>query len=247
MQMKNTLTLLATILLVTACGDGATAPDASVNGGVAGLSPLTETSSASIGSATRFDTDEDFDCRGVVTGTFQNVYVRSGQSCTLTSATVKGNILAESRARLFVFETTTGGNIDGVEAAQLHVRGGRLEGSIQAQDGQSAGQIGVRIYGGTVLSQGSITIQKMNTGSISITDAVLQKGNIQVQENTTDGRLELLRNRVAQNVEVFVNRGAGAKAVVGNTVSQKLSCKDNTGPFTGGPNRAGDVEGQCRR
>jgi hypothetical protein len=182
-----------------------------------------------------------------VTGRFANVYARAGQRCTLTGAIVTGNIVAEPRARLFVYETTTAGNIEGVAPAQLHVRGGRLDGSIQAQDGVSRAEVGVRIYGGTVLSQGNISIQKMNTGTISITDAVLTKGNIQVQENTVGSALELLRNRVAQNLEVVVNRGTGAKSVVGNDVSQTLTCKDNTGRFTGGPNRAGDVEGQCRR
>ncbi|MDZ7632722.1 MAG: hypothetical protein U5K74_15640 [Gemmatimonadaceae bacterium] len=44
-----------------------------------------------------------------------------------------------------------------------------------------------------------------------------------------------------------MNNGAGAKAVTRNRVGQKLSCKENTGPFTGSPNTAGDVEGQCRR
>ena len=43
----------------------------------------------------------------------------------------------------------------------------------------------------------------------------------------------------------FVNRGAGAKLVRGNTVGQTLECKENTRPFTGGPNRAGEAKEQC--
>jgi hypothetical protein len=247
-NMKHIVSLVAIALLATACGDSTTAPSASLSDEFDARATAAAGGEAASVSAARFvSTDEDFDCRGTVTGAFKNVFVRPGDSCTLTGATVSGNILAQDRARLFVYETTTGGNIDGVEAAVLHVRGGRLEGSIQAQDGQSAGLTGIRIYGGTVLSQGNITIQKMNTGTIAITDAVLVKGNIQVQENSTDTALKLLRNRVAQNLEVFVNAGAGAKSVTGNTVSQKLSCKDNTGPFIGGPNSAGDVEGQCTR
>jgi hypothetical protein len=98
-----------------------------------------------------------------------------------------------------------------------------------------------------MLTQGNITVEKMNTGIISITDVVLANGNIEVKENTVGTSLELLRNRIAQNVEVSVNRGVGAKSVVGNTVTQKLTCKENRGPFTGAPNMAGEVEGQCRR
>ncbi|MCU0633389.1 MAG: hypothetical protein MUE41_00840 [Gemmatimonadaceae bacterium] len=238
--MKTHIALLTlAALAVSACSE--TSP--------AGPSDFAfERSAASAaGSTLVIDTDEDYYCTTSVTGSFKNVFVPEGASCTLTTAVVSGNILAKQGSRLFVHETTTDGNIDGVEAAILQVRGGRLEGSIQAQDGQSAGQTGIRIYGGTLLTQGNITIQKMNTGTISITDAQLLKGNIQVQENRVGQRLELLRNRVAQNVEVFVNGGAGSKEVSGNTVQQKLSCKENTRPFVGGPNSAGDVEGQCRR
>ena len=245
--MKSVIILAGAALLFTACADGPSSPAESTMNRTSRASSDLAASSATPAGATRINADEDFYCSGTFTGTFENVYVREGATCTLTGATVKGNILAKDRARLFVLETTTGGNIDGVEAAILQVRGGRLEGSIQAQDGQSAGEVGFRVYGGTVLSQGNITVQKMNTGTISITDAVLVKGNIQVQENRTGTRLELLRNRVAQNLEVFVNSGSSAKEVAGNTVSQKLSCKDNSLPFIGRPNSAGDVEGQCSR
>ncbi|MDZ7632721.1 MAG: hypothetical protein U5K74_15635 [Gemmatimonadaceae bacterium] len=130
--------------------------------------------------------DEDYYCRSTVTGTFKNIYVPEGATCTVTGATVRGNILAKDGASLFVFDTRTAGNIDGVEAAVLHVRGGELEGSIQAQDGRSAGATGVRIYGGTVLTQGNITIQKMSTGTISITDAVLRKGKFSAEKHYSE-------------------------------------------------------------
>jgi hypothetical protein len=237
--MKQLTTIGILAVLVTACSDNPAAP--------AGDLALNETTTSATFTTTVTNPDENYDCVSSVTGSFKNVFVPAGASCTLTNARVSGNILAREGARLFVYETITDGNIDGVEAAQLHVRGGRLGGSIQAQDGRSAGQVGIQISGGTVLTQGNITIQKMSTGTISITDARLLKGSIQVQENSTGTRLELLRNRVAQNVEVFVNSGAGAKIVRQNTVQQKLSCKENTGAFTGGPNVAGDVEGQCRR
>jgi hypothetical protein len=253
--MKSlTLLGLAATLALVACSDAPVAVDdastlgASTPAGATtapgGTGPAGTTSST---PARVITTDEDFDCVGTVTGTFQNVFVPAGQSCTLTNARVRGNILARENARLFVFETVTAGNIDGVEARQLHVRGGRLEGSIQAQDGASAGEVGIRISGGTVLTQGNITIQKMRTGTIEITGARLLKGNIQVQENTVGTALTLTGNEVAQNVEVFVNSGVGAKTVRNNTVQQKLSCKENTRPFTGRPNVAGDVEGQCGR
>ena len=46
-------------------------------------------------------------------------------------------------------------------------------------------------------------------------------------------------------MQVFKNSGAGQKIVRGNTVAQDLQCKENTNPFIGGPNTAGDKEDQC--
>lgn len=237
--MNKRLPLSFFALLLTACGE---APTAS-----APVASLQTELAAPVSTITRVTNDEDYDCRSSVTGRFKNIFVPEGATCTITNATVSGNILARDRARLFVYDTRTDGNIDGVEAAVVHVRAGVIGGSIQVQDGQSPTAAGLRVFGGTVLTQGNITVQKMTTGTISIVDARLLKGNIQVQENSTATRLEVLRNQVAQNVEVFVNSGAGAKVVSANRVSQKLSCKENTGPFTGRPNTAGDVEGQCSR
>jgi hypothetical protein len=236
------MTLALGSVLLVAC-------DGSVSAPASTTAESTQVPTASVGAVegTPIRAQGDYYCTSSVTGTFQNVIVPEQATCTLTNAIVSANILAKAGASVFVLSTTTGGNIDGVEAAVVHVRAGRVGGSIHAVDGQSPGASGVRIYGGTVLTQGNITIQKMNTGTIAVTDARLLKGNIQIQENQISGRLDVLRNVVAQNLEVFVNSGAGSKTVANNRVSQKLSCKDNTAPFTGRPNQAGSVEGQCNR
>jgi hypothetical protein len=236
-------------LALAACGDAPTAAGNPAD--AAQLSP-TETAAANgeangAASTSFIRRSGDYYCTSSVRGSFENVIVPEGRTCTLTASTVSGNILAKDGARVYVYETTTQGNIDGVEADLVHVRAGTIEGSIQVQDGNNRSLAGVRIYGGTILTQGNITVQKMNTGTISIVDAVLRKGNIQVQDNSTATRLEILRNRVAQNLQVFVNLGNTAKLVRNNTVGSVLSCKDNQLPFTGRPNVAGDVEGQCGR
>lgn len=195
--------------------------------------------------ATPIDTDENFDCRGSVRGTFANVFVPAGATCTLQGSTVKGNVLAREGSRLYVSDTRVAGNIDGVEASVVQVQGGSLDGSIQIADGSSAGELGAAVYGGTVLTQGNIQIIKMNTGSIRIADVRLEKGNIKVEENSTDSGLDVVGNSVAQNIQVFKNRGSGPKAVRDNRVFQIVQCKENTSPFTGGPNTAAEAEGQC--
>lgn len=196
-------------------------------------------------SALATNADENFDCRGTVSGrTFANVFVPAGATCRLQRSRVNGNVLARERSRLYVSDTRVAGNIDGVEARVVQVKGGSLGGSIQIADGSSAGELGAAVYGGTVLTQGNIQIIKMNTGSIRIADVRLREGNIKVEENSTRSSLEVVRNQVAQNIQVNKNRG-GRKAVRGNRVFQIVQCKENTSPFTGGPNTAAEAEGQC--
>jgi hypothetical protein len=190
-------------------------------------------------------TDENFNCRGTVRGTFANVFVPAGATCSLQRSTVNGNVLARENSRLYVSDTRVAGNIDGVEARVVQVKGGSLGGSIQIADGSSPGALGAAVYGGTVLTQGNIQIIKMNTGTIRIADVVLRKGNIKVEENATGSGLEVVRNQVAQNIQVNKNRGSGRKAVRGNRVFQIVQCKENTSPFVGGPNNAAEAEGQC--
>lgn len=230
--MNHPLIILC-LAIVTACSSAQGPLDQSA-GGPAADPPTTGT-----------ETDENFECSGTVRGTFANVFVPAGASCTLQGSTVNGNVLAREGSRLYVSDTRVAGNIDGVEAAVVQVRGGSLGGSIQIADGSSPGDLGAAVSGGTVLSQGNIQIIKMRTGHIRIADVSLEKGNIKVEENSTGSGLEVEGNSVAQNIQVFKNRGEGGKTVRHNRVGQVLQCKENAAPFVGGPNAAAEAEGQC--
>jgi hypothetical protein len=187
----------------------------------------------------------DTRCVGTLTGTFDNVFVPVGKTCTLANSTVHGNVKALPNSRLFMRNNRVGGNIDGDEAILVQVRGGTVEGSIQIKDSNSPTALGAEVSSGTVLTQGNIQIQEMNTGGILIADVRLSKGNIKVEENVTGSSFKIVRNRVAQNVQVFKNRGTNEKFVRNNTIGQIIQCKENQKPFVGGPNTAGDAEGQC--
>jgi hypothetical protein len=41
------------------------------------------------------------------------------------------------------------------------------------------------------------------------------------------------------------NRRGGPETVWANRVFQIVQCRENTSPFTGGPNTAGEAEAQC--
>ena len=62
-------------------------------------------------------TGGDADCRGTLTGRFDNVIVPVGATCTLRDATVHGNVKALEDARLYVSATVVRGNIEGDKAA----------------------------------------------------------------------------------------------------------------------------------
>lgn len=191
------------------------------------------------------DTDEDYNCTATVTGNLANVFVPTGATCSLQEATVDGNVLAREGSQLYVSETQVAGNIDGVEAAVVHVEGGSLGGNIQIADGSSAGEVGASVTGGTVVTAGNIQILKMNTGTIRIADVRVEQGNIQVEENVVSSSLELVRNYVGQNLQVFKNTGSGSKVVRDNQVLQIIQCNENAAPFEGGPNDTPEAEDQC--
>jgi len=228
--MKHLAGFLLTALAVIACQDG-TEPigidEEIVNG----------PNSVELSGDTR--------CVGTLTGTFDNVFVPVGKSCTLKNSTVKGNVKALPNSKLFMRNNRVDGNIDGDEAILVQVRGGTVGGSIQIKEAFSPNVLGAAVYDGTVLTQGNIQIEKNETGGILIRDVHLRKGNIKVEENITRSSFNVVRNRVAQNVQVFKNRGTNQKYVRNNTIGQIVQCKENRSPFVGGPNSAGDAEGQC--
>ena len=232
----NRLMLLAACGLAFAC-QGSTDPSLDAAGGTDQFG-----SAGGPGGGKR---GGDARCVGTLTGTFDNVTVPSGETCTLQNSTVNGNVKALENARLFMSNNHVRGNVEGDKARIVQVSGGTVDGNIQIKDGSSPSELGASVTGGTVVTGGNIQIEKMNTGRVLVADARVHKGNIQITENNTSTSLEILRNDVAQDLQVFKNRGAGSKAVSGNTVGQDLQCKENSSPFTGGPNSAGETEEQC--
>ena len=109
MKPISTLALLA----LTAACSGAQEPSSSSNGDPEGASAGDPVISV--------NTDENYDCRGTVRGTFANVFVPEGATCRLQRSVVNGNVLARDGSRLYVTDTRVSGNIDGVEARGVQV------------------------------------------------------------------------------------------------------------------------------
>jgi hypothetical protein len=230
------LTLIGTLALAVAC-QGASGPSLDVEGAAGPLGSDGQ-------GAPSNNSSSDTRCTGTLTGTFDNVVVPSGATCTLQGATVNGNVNALENARLFVSATQVRGNVEGDKASVVQVTGGTVGGNIQIKEGNSPSDLGAAVTGGTVVTTGDIQIEKMRTSRVLVSGARVEKGNIQITENDASTSLEILGNTVAQNLQVFKNRG-GNKVVSSNTAGQAIQCKENTSPFTGGPNAAGETEAQC--
>jgi len=232
---------LAAALVFSACSQDATAPAAVAGSGGSG---------------------NDTQCTGFLPpGTYDNIVVPPGAFCLLENSTVNGSVKALENSTLSIFgRVTVHGNVDGDKADIVDMLGigGRnlVLGSIQIKEGGSTGGFSYARVCGTDLPNGNIQIEKMknyvlvggprfcNTGN------TLAKGNIKVEENSIGfpvpfGEMEVSRNTVGGNVQVFKNVGPGLKFVQGNTVREDLQCFENTLPFVGGPNTAGKAEGQC--
>lgn len=192
------------------------------------------------------DHDGDFLCTRTFSGSLDHVTVPVGASCALEQSTIHGNIRVLEDAQLYVSDSRVHGNIQGTRARVVQVAGGQVDGDIRIVDGLSPGAAGA-VIDGTIVTIGNIQIHRMQTGRILIRDAIVHTGNIQVTENVIDEGLglEILRNAVGANLQVFGNTGAGDKTVAGNEVGQILQCVGNSPPFTGGPNTAGATAGQC--
>jgi hypothetical protein len=197
----------------------------------------------------------DTNCIGSITGFHDNVVVPEGATCTIFGAQIKGNVKALEDSILNISgATTVGGSIDAdkPDNTQIFGAGNVVRGNIQVKEGGNGVQ-GVSVCGVT-MPDGNIQIEKMN-GGIFVGGSgcaafgggnILRKGGIKVEENfvTAAFGLRIGQNR-ADQIQVFKNKGPGAKTVTGNTVRQNLQCQKNKAPFVGGPNTARHKQGQC--
>lgn len=194
----------------------------------------------------------DTSCVGTLTaGTFDNVVVPAGQSCTLTNSTVKGNVKALENSALDARDNSIGGNVQGDKAENIDLHRNSIGGNVELKEGESSPSQALDVnMRGNKLSNGNIKVEKMR-GDVFIIENAVRNGNVQVFENVVigppgdDEELRVQVNRVSQDVQVFKTKGNGPKFVTGNTVGQNLQCKENDSPFTSTGNTAGKYEDQC--
>jgi hypothetical protein len=207
---------------------------------------------------------DDSLCVGTLTGAHDNVVVPQGATCLLTGATVSGNVIALADSKLAVDVSTVHGNVEGRRADSVVVANSTVRENVNIfEGGPAAGPVigpfactvGTNVCEAAVLGStvtGNVHIEKV-TGSIRVGSILIPtlgrpfpNGNVQVYDNIVPAGDDLVvaNNSVAQNIQVYKNRGPGNKSVTANNADQ-IQCFDNVAPFVGGPNGTGKKEGQC--
>ena len=198
-------------------------------------------------------------------GTYDNVEAPAGAVCTVSGSLVTGNIRADAYAVLHVFDSTVQGDIQAETAGVIQIMGNTVWGNIQIQNGGPNPDPNVidTFVCNNILRDGNIQIQN-RTGGMVIglgngrnpiilaechnNGNTLIKGNLEIQGNIVpDARaMGVSRNLVGGNLQFQKNTGSQRfKVVENNNIGNNLQCLENDQPFTGGPNIAGKIQGQC--
>lgn len=139
-------------------------------------------------------------------GDYQNVIVPEGQTCTINSSRIFGNIKVLAGAALTATSNSVSGSIQADKAITVHVHGGRVDGGIGIFDGLG-GPITLYDYSiQNVTVTRDIHLSK-NRGSIIVYGNTLPTGNITVSENQiplgTD--MNIQANTIAGDIHVIKN------------------------------------------
>jgi len=186
---------------------------------------------------------------GLDGGTYSDIEVPPGAICVLQGVEVTNSVTALAGSRLFIRGSQIGGNVDGLSASAVQVSGETtIAGDMTVLDADDTFFASCSVDDATI--QGNLTCRGNNPGSPIIRaeqGPTVIGGTVTLADNVIPGGfvLLLLNASIGANAEVNDNGGAGFKSVAGNTVASKLQCRRNTPTFSGGPNTAGKVKGQC--
>jgi hypothetical protein len=201
---------------------------------------------------------DDTRCIGFLFGTFDNVVVPKNASCTLVGSEVAGNVTVRRGASLFSQSNQIAGNIEGDAPRWVGSLTDRIGGNFDVTGATGPGfafqlfMVNVFVCGST-LTNGNVVVEKSRGGTVGVGSSIpfcpgnKVAGNVVVQENVIPAgeAMAVDRNVVGGNLQVFKNRGMGAKSVLANEVRENVQCKENDEPFLGGPNAAQKAEDQC--
>ena len=207
----------------------------------------------------------DTPCIGMLSGTYDNVVVPPGATCSLIGATVNGNVKALENSKLVINGSTVHGDVDGDAADSVQLVSSSVGGNVTITGGgpaagalpagglfcTTAGNLCEAAVGDTRVG-GNVHILKM-VGSIRVGSIIIPSfgvpfpfGNVQVEDNDVPSGDDLVIafNTIPHNLQVYKNTGLSSKTVFNNTAGT-IQCFENALPFAGTGNNGTKEEGQC--
>ena len=175
--------------------------------------------------------------------------VPAGEICILSGVEVTNSVTAQAGALLFIQGSQIGGDVLGLGAGAVQMNSETTVG----------GNVTVQGGGGGYFSSCAVEYATI-TGNLSCTGQDPGSPIVRAEQGETSigGDVDLSRNvipaghvllletmPIGGDADVSRNSGGGFKHVAGNTVTGTLSCKKNDATFTGGPNTAAKLKGQC--
>ena len=214
-------------------------------------------------------TADTFRCNEVVNGgTFDDVTVPRGGSCTLNDSTVAGNVKVKRDAFFQATRTDIARGVHADDALTVFIDTGSSVGrSVEVDDTAQVFIFNATIGRDIEVDDAAEVVQICGTtvtkGDVEVTDSGIDIliGDPQAVEcagNTVNGDIEVKHNRVeiefvvrgntiSDDLEVIRNRGTIEKFVQDNTGGDELECFGNEAPFTASGNTGwAEKEGQCR-
>lgn len=189
---------------------------------------------------------DDFICTtSIFGGTYDNVIVPYGRSCSLNQTTVTGNLKVEENCYFFGWYITVDGNVQADGAERVQLLWSTVHGDVQAKNIWDYFELLGTDVGKNAQVQDSRSRVFFAFSEVG--------GNLQVEGNY--GSIRLVQNDVGGAIQANKNTGpiittgriiTTGPIIIDNDIGENLQCFDNAPPPAGfGNNAGGNIDGQC--
>ena len=213
--------------------------------------------------------EHKFRCDSAVTGaTVRDVFVPRDAVCSLSGATVSGDVHVARNAFFEAADTSIAGKVRADRALTVFLDTGTtvgrsvktnatievfmfnatVGGDIEVEDTSRVVQVC-----GTTIERGDLEIERSGTDllvgdpqAVDCAGNTVSRGDVEIERNFTDVEFVVRGNTIAGDLEVNRNTGPVEKFVEDNVGGDELECERNEEPFTASNNTGWrDKEGQC--
>jgi hypothetical protein len=162
-----------------------------------------------------------------------------GSIIVSTFSSIRGDVRARRAFDVRVLGGEVGGDVEIVGGGRIDPARPTLGFAVLCEVIVHKGDVLVTEWGGVGIEVG-VSLEAGCGGNM------LRKGSMSIERNSVGpGGLSVRDNKVARDIDVVRNRGAGPKGVQFNTAGGSIVCLKNDQPFVGTPNTARRTRGQC--